>query len=87
MAASSPSELLRIQSERVLDVVDWLDALSTPEEIEAKFAAAKAELNAGEVIPMADLRSLFRSRSPSPKTQRRAFECGMQRCGSASGKR
>lgn len=43
--------VLRTQSERLLDVADWLDALSTPEEINAKFEAASAEFANGDVVP------------------------------------
>jgi hypothetical protein len=45
--------LLRAQSERLLDVADWLDALSTPEETKAKFEAASAEFANGDVVPWA----------------------------------
>lgn len=47
--------LLRTQSERLLDVADWLDALSTPEEINAKFEAASAEFTNGDVVPWATI--------------------------------
>jgi hypothetical protein len=46
-------ELLRTQSEQLLDVADWLDALSTPEEINAKFEAASVEFAKGNVVPWA----------------------------------
>jgi hypothetical protein len=49
-------ELLRSQSERLLDVVDWFDALSTPEETEALFKAAKIERAKGEFVPWSEVR-------------------------------
>lgn len=48
-------ELLRTQSERVLDVVDWFDALSTPEETEAIFKAAEIERAKGEFVPWSEV--------------------------------
>ena len=42
---------LQNSSERILDLADWFDAMSTPDEIEAKFGAARAELAKGEVVP------------------------------------
>jgi hypothetical protein len=44
---------LQVQSESLLDVADWLDAMSTPEENEAKFAAALEDLVKGDVVPWA----------------------------------
>lgn len=44
-------ELLHAQSERVLDVVDWFDALSAPGEIEAQFRAGEAEFAHGDILP------------------------------------
>jgi hypothetical protein len=44
---------LQTQSERLLDVADWLDAMSTPEEMNAKFDAAFADLASGDVVPWA----------------------------------
>jgi hypothetical protein len=38
-------------SERLLDMADWLDAMSSPEETRAKFDAALEELSRGEVVP------------------------------------
>jgi hypothetical protein len=49
-------DLLRAQSERVLDVVDWFDALSTPEETEAIFKAAEIERANGEYIPWSEVK-------------------------------
>jgi len=46
----SELELLRAQSERLLDLADWFDALSTPEEIDAKFKAAAIEFANGDVV-------------------------------------
>lgn len=43
-------ELLSTQSERLLDVVDWLDALSTPEEVDAIFKAAAIERANGDLV-------------------------------------
>ena len=48
-------ELLRTQSERLLDVVHWCDALSTPEETEAIFKAAKTERALGEFVPWSEI--------------------------------
>jgi hypothetical protein len=42
-------------TERLLDLADWLDALSTPEETSAKFEAALQELARGEVVPLSSL--------------------------------
>ena len=44
---------LESNSERLLDVADWLDALSTPEETNARFSAAMADLGKGEAVPWA----------------------------------
>jgi hypothetical protein len=44
---------LQMKSERILDVADWLDVMSTPEETNAKFAVALADLAKGDVIPWA----------------------------------
>jgi hypothetical protein len=52
---SSELELLHNQSERLLDVVDWFDALSTPEEIEAIFKAAEIEREAGEFVSWSEV--------------------------------
>jgi hypothetical protein len=40
-------------SERLLDLADWFDAMSTPEELNAKFDAALADLANGDVVPWA----------------------------------
>jgi hypothetical protein len=42
---------LQMQSERILDLADWFDAMSNPEETNAKFDAALADLARGDVIP------------------------------------
>jgi hypothetical protein len=44
---------LHVQSERILDVADWLDVMSTPAETNAKFDAALADLDKGDVVPWA----------------------------------
>jgi hypothetical protein len=44
---------LQINAERLLDLADWLDALSTPEEMNAKFDAALADLERGDVVSWA----------------------------------
>ena len=46
---------LQMRSERIFDVADWLDAMSTPEETDAKFAVALADLAKGDVIPRASV--------------------------------
>lgn len=48
-------ELLRAQSERLLDVVDWFDALSTPEETDAIFEAAEIEWANGDFVPWSEV--------------------------------
>jgi hypothetical protein len=40
-------------SERLLDLADWLDAMSNPEETNAKFDAGLADLARGDVLPWA----------------------------------
>jgi hypothetical protein len=44
---------LESNNERLLDLADWLDAMSTPEETSAKFEAALEALAKGDVIPWA----------------------------------
>ncbi len=44
---------LQMQSERVLDIADWFDAMSISEETNAKFDAALADLAKGDVVPWA----------------------------------
>ena len=44
---------LQMQSERILDLADWFDAMSAPEETNAKFDAALEDLAKGDVIPWA----------------------------------
>jgi hypothetical protein len=46
-------QLLRAQSERLLDVVDWFDALSTPEKTGAIFKAAEIDFANGDFVPLA----------------------------------
>jgi hypothetical protein len=38
-------------SERLLDLADWLDAMSNPEEMTARFSALEEDLAKGNVIP------------------------------------
>jgi hypothetical protein len=40
-----------VQSERILDLADWFDAMSAPEEMNAMFDAALADLAKGDVVP------------------------------------
>jgi hypothetical protein len=42
---------LQVQSERILDLADWFDAMSAPEEMNAMFDAALADLAKGDVVP------------------------------------
>ena len=42
-----------MKSERILDIADWLDAMSTPDEINAKFDAALADPEKGDVVSWA----------------------------------
>jgi hypothetical protein len=44
---------LQVQSERILDLADWFDAMSTPEEMNAKFDSALADLERGDVVSWA----------------------------------
>ena len=44
------------QSDRLLDLADWLDALSTPEEMDAKFAALAEDVARGDFVPWAELK-------------------------------
>ncbi len=43
-------------SERLLDLADWLDAMSMPQGTEARFAAAMEDLAKGDVVPWAAAR-------------------------------
>ena len=47
---------LRAQSERILDVADWFDAMSTPEEVSERFKVAQAEFAHGDVVPWSAVR-------------------------------
>jgi hypothetical protein len=40
-------------SERLLDLADWLDAMSTPEEMNARFSSLEEDLAKGDVVPWA----------------------------------
>ena len=42
---------LRLQSDRILDIADWFDAMSASEETNAKFDAALTDLAQGDVVP------------------------------------
>jgi hypothetical protein len=42
---------LQVQSERILDLVDWFDAMSTPDEMNSRFNALEADLAQGDVVP------------------------------------
>jgi len=42
---------LQVQSDRILDLADWFDAMSAPEEMNAMFDAALADLAKGDVVP------------------------------------
>jgi hypothetical protein len=44
---------LQINSERLLDLADWLDAMSTPEEMEARFKALAEDIAEGNYVPLA----------------------------------
>jgi len=46
---------LQIQSERILDIADWFDAMITPEETNAKFESALSDLARGDVVPLASV--------------------------------
>jgi hypothetical protein len=52
----SQLETLDTHAERLLDLADWFDALSTPEEIQAKMDAAMEEIARGEVVPLSEFR-------------------------------
>jgi hypothetical protein len=42
---------LQSQMERILDLADWFDALSTPDEMDARFNSLEADLAKGDVVP------------------------------------
>lgn len=46
-------EKLQAHTERLLDLADWCDAMCTPDEMKAKFDAALADLERGDVVPWA----------------------------------
>ena len=46
-------ERLGAQAEQLLDLADWCDAMSVPEETNAKFESALADLAKGDVVPWA----------------------------------
>ena len=43
---------LQSQMERILDLADWFDAMSTPDEMTARFNTLGADLAKGDVIPL-----------------------------------
>ena len=47
---------LQMQSERILDLADWFDAMSTPEETKARFDALSDDLAKGDLIPLTSLK-------------------------------
>jgi hypothetical protein len=47
---------LQINSDRLLDLADWLDAKSTPEEMAAKFKALAEDVAEGNFVPLAEVR-------------------------------
>jgi hypothetical protein len=48
--------ILHAQAERLLDVADWFDAMSDPEQLNGKFNLAIKELEEGGAIPWAAMR-------------------------------
>lgn len=46
---------LQVQSERILDLADWFDAMSTPDEMDAKFSALEEDVANGNFVPLASL--------------------------------
>jgi len=44
-----------VQAERLLDLADWFDALSTPEEMGAKFRVLAENVAEGNCVPLASL--------------------------------
>jgi hypothetical protein len=41
------------QSDRLLDLADWLDAMSTPEAMDAKFTTLAEDVAKGDFVPLA----------------------------------
>jgi len=52
---SKKLDRLRINSERLLDLADWLDAMSTPNEMESRFSALAKEVADGNFVPLASV--------------------------------
>lgn len=46
---------LQVQSERILDLADWFDAMSTPEETDARFNALAEDVAEGNFVPLASV--------------------------------
>jgi hypothetical protein len=46
---------LQVQSERILDLADWFDAMSTPEEMNARFSALEEDVAKGNFVPLASV--------------------------------
>jgi hypothetical protein len=44
-----------VQSERILDLADWFDAMSTPEEMNARFSALEEDVAKGNFVPLASV--------------------------------
>lgn len=44
--------LFQANSERLLDLADWLDAMSTPEETDARFNALAEDVAQGNFVPL-----------------------------------
>jgi hypothetical protein len=42
-----------VQSERILDIADWFDAMSRPDEMNAKFKTLAEDVAEGNYIPLA----------------------------------
>ena len=46
---------LGVQAERLLDLADWCDAMSTPEEIDAKFRTLAEDVSTDDYVTLASL--------------------------------
>jgi hypothetical protein len=46
---------LQVQSERILDLADWFDAMSAPNEMEARFKALAEDVAEGNFVPLASV--------------------------------
>lgn len=47
---------LNLQSERILDLADWLDAMSDPSEMDARFSKLAEDVAKGDFVPLAALK-------------------------------